>query len=117
MKKSNVMIVATIFATFAISIFAFLPTKTEANNNVLSSVAPSPRKIGKKPNAKERNQKAAKPSADGTTQHFYTRGKTKRKSNPGDGTTNHFKNKRKIKNPSADDGSTQQFRTKGKRKH
>lgn len=105
MKKSNAIIIATIFTTFIVSMFAFLPTKTEASNNVLPSATPSPRKIGKKTNANGRNQKAAKPSADGTTQHFYTRGKTKRKSNTGDGTTNHFRTK--VKRPNKPKGFTE----------
>lgn len=43
MKKANLTIIATIIATFGITMFAFQPT-TEAGNNVLPSATPSPRK-------------------------------------------------------------------------
>lgn len=44
MKKANSIIIATIIATFVISMFAFQPTATEASNNVSPSATPSPRK-------------------------------------------------------------------------
>lgn len=43
MKKANLTIIATIIAAFGITIFAFQPT-TEAENIVLPSATPSPRK-------------------------------------------------------------------------
>ncbi len=43
MKKANLIIIATIIATFVISMFAFQPTATEASNNVSPTVTPSPR--------------------------------------------------------------------------
>jgi len=45
MKKANSIIIATIIATFVISMFAFQPTKTEASNNILPLATPSPRKV------------------------------------------------------------------------
>ena len=53
MKKVNLIIIATIIATFFIAMFAFQPTTTEAANNVSPSAMPTPRKIrakAKKPN-------------------------------------------------------------------
>jgi hypothetical protein len=47
MKKANLTIVATIIATFVISMIAFQPTATEASNNVSPAATPSPR--GKRP--------------------------------------------------------------------
>ena len=47
MKKVNLIIIATIMATFAISMFAFQPTKAEASNKVLPTATPTPRKIKK----------------------------------------------------------------------
>lgn len=67
MRKSNAIIIATILATFIVSMYAFSPTKTEASNSVLPSATPSPRKI-------------RKISGDGTTNHFRT--KTKRTNRP-----------------------------------
>ena len=49
MKKANLTIIATIIATFVISMFAFQPTTTEASNNVSPTATPSPRKIKKTP--------------------------------------------------------------------
>lgn len=49
MKKVNLTIIATIIATFVISMFAVQPTVTEASNNVSPSATPSPRKIKKTP--------------------------------------------------------------------
>ena len=43
MKKVNLIIIATIVATFFIAMFAFQPTKTEASNGALPSA--TPRKI------------------------------------------------------------------------
>ena len=53
MNKEKVTIIATIIATFVISVFAFQPTSTEAANNVSPSVMPTPRNRrvkAKKPN-------------------------------------------------------------------
>ena len=49
MKKVNSIIIATIIATFVISMFAFQTTTTEASNNVSPTATPSPRKIRKLP--------------------------------------------------------------------
>ena len=53
MKKVNLTIIATIIATFAISMFAFQPTKIEVNNNALPSATPTkakkPSKLIQKP--------------------------------------------------------------------
>ncbi len=43
MKKANLTIIATIIATFVISMFAFQPTTIEAGNNVSPTATPSPR--------------------------------------------------------------------------
>ena len=43
MKKTNSMVIATIIATFVLTMFAFQPT-TEAGNNVSPSATPSPRR-------------------------------------------------------------------------
>ncbi len=43
MKKINLTVIATIIATFIISIVAFQPTTTEASNNVVPNMTPSPR--------------------------------------------------------------------------
>ena len=46
MKKVNLIIIATIIATFVISMFAFQPTKTEASNNgALPSATPSRKRV------------------------------------------------------------------------
>ena len=45
MTKFNLTVIATIIATFAIAMFAFQPTTTEASNNVSPSPMPTPRKI------------------------------------------------------------------------
>ena len=45
MKKVNLTIIATIIATFVISIFAIQPTTIEASNNVSPKVSATPRKI------------------------------------------------------------------------
>ena len=44
MKKANSIIIATIIATFVISMFAFQPTVTNASNVVLPNATPSPRR-------------------------------------------------------------------------
>lgn len=50
MKKVNLAVIATIMATFVISMCAFQPTATaEASNYVLPVATPSPRKIRKLP--------------------------------------------------------------------
>ncbi len=49
MKNTNLTIIATIIATFVISMFAFQPIVTEASNNVSPTATPSPRKIRKMP--------------------------------------------------------------------
>jgi hypothetical protein len=46
-KKFNLTIVATIIATFVISMIAFQPTAIEASNNISLTATPSPR--GKRP--------------------------------------------------------------------
>lgn len=43
------ILIATIIATFVISMFAIQPTATEASNNVTPNATPSPRKIKKTP--------------------------------------------------------------------
>lgn len=53
MKKANSIIIATIIATFVISMFAFQPT-AEAVNSVLPNAAPTPRKIKSVPNLTKR---------------------------------------------------------------
>ena len=45
MKKANLTIIATIIATFVISMFAFQPAKAEAGNGVVPNAMPTPRKI------------------------------------------------------------------------
>ena len=49
MKKVNLIIIATIIATFAIAMFAFQTIKTEASNNVSPLASATPRKIRKMP--------------------------------------------------------------------
>ncbi len=47
MKKVNLIIIATIIATFVISMFAVQPTKSQSSNNALPMATPSPQKITK----------------------------------------------------------------------
>jgi hypothetical protein len=49
MTKANLTIIATIIATFVISMIAFQPTAIEASNNVSPTATPSPRNIKKMP--------------------------------------------------------------------
>ena len=49
MTKFNLTVIATIIATFAIAMFAFQPTITEASNNVSPLASATPRKIRKMP--------------------------------------------------------------------
>jgi uncharacterized protein (UPF0333 family) len=44
MKKFNLTVIATIIATFFMAMFAFQTVTTEASNNALPNVTPSPRK-------------------------------------------------------------------------
>lgn len=43
MKKANSIIIATVIATFVISIFAIQPTTTEASSKISPTATPSPR--------------------------------------------------------------------------
>lgn len=75
MKKVNLTIIATIIATFVISMFAVQPTVTEANNNVSPSATPSPRRIKPKkptgfdPYLEIEGVKAKKPKAKKPTNY------------------------------------------------
>lgn len=45
MKKVNYIVIATIIATFVISMFAFQPTTIEASDGVMPNAMPTPRRI------------------------------------------------------------------------
>ena len=65
MKKVNLTIIATIMATFAIAMFAFQPTTTEANNNVSPTATPSPRKIKSVPKSTPKLTKSKRKTTTG----------------------------------------------------